>query len=142
VSSADAGIRITPDDVLKTRGLGGMLDDMTLEQSPHGGHLVAIAQYQGCNVCWGCCEPFDISGPERMVEVLPPIGDSAGHRTPVGLHAKCVDPKARKKFFDMRSNALQSVEDVGAALRLRRFVGRAVKPFAGAAAAAKKIIVG
>lgn len=137
MSGAGFGIRITPDDVLKTRGLGGKLDDLTLEISPHGGHLVAVAQYQGCNVCWGCCEPFDISGPERMVEVHPGNGP-----TPVGLHAKCVDPKARKKFFDMRNNALQSVDDVSSALRLRRLVGKVVKPFMGAAEAAKKIIVG
>lgn len=130
-------IRITPEDVLKTRGLGGKLDDLTLELSPYGGHLVAVAQYQGCNVCWGCCEPFTIDGPERMVEVRP-----GGGPTPVGLHAKCVDPNARKKYFDMRNNALQSVEDVSAALRLRRLVGRVVKPFMSTAEAAKKIIVG
>lgn len=64
------GISITPEDVEKTRGLSGKLDDLTLEVSPYGGHLVAVAQFEGCNVCWACCEPFAPEGPERMIEVV------------------------------------------------------------------------
>jgi hypothetical protein len=135
------GISITPEDVQKTRGLSGRLDDLTLEVSPHGGHLVAVAQYQGCNVCWACCEPFAPEGPERMIECRPTGGgpDTA----PVGLHAKCRDPKARKVFWDMGGDTrLQSVEEVGRGLRLRRLVSKVVKPLAEVAGAAKNLIVG
>jgi len=131
------GISVTPDDVLKARGLSGRLTDMTLEISPFGGHLVAVAQFEGCNVCWGCCEPFDFDGPNRMIEVKP-----GGGSTPVGLHAKCLDPKARKIFSDMASNRLQTVEEVSAALRVRRLVSRVAKPFDRVKQAAKKLLIG
>lgn len=138
MSAADPHIQVTPDEVLRTRGLSNRLTDMTMEISPHGGHLVCIAQLDGCNVCWACCEPFDPEVPgERLIEKRPD-----GGTVPVGIHRKCFSPKERKAFSDMGgSTRLQGVEEVSRGLRLRRLVAKSVKAIGAGVSEVGKIIL-
>ncbi len=136
------GISVTPDDVLKTRGLSNSLDDMDMIMSPHGGHLVCVAMKSGVHVCWACCEPFDPEvRAESLLEKLPegrPGRDAEGHQTgnvPVGVHRKCWNAKDRKVFVDMkdqpRPTALQSVLEVSRGLQLRKLVAKATRALVG-----------
>lgn len=135
-------IQVTPDDVLKTRGLSNSLDDMDMIMSPHGGHLVCVAMKSGCHVCWACCEPFDPEDPPlRLIEKLPegrPGIDAEGHatgRVPVGVHRKCWNSKDRKIFVDMKGQPnptrLQSIVEASRGLQLRKLVARATKAITG-----------
>lgn len=130
-------IKVTSDEELSARGLANRLDDMTMEISPYGGHLVCIAICDGCQVCWACCEPFG-DGPEALLEKRP-----GGSTVPVGIHRKCFNPKDRRPFSDMGGRReLQSVSEVSKGLRLRRTVAKVVKPFLQAAqSAASKIVL-
>jgi len=128
VSTADPGIQVTPDDVLKCRGISNHLDDMDLvyaqPPSPYAGRLVAVAMCDGVHVCWACGEPFDFdSSPERMIEKRVDGGE-----VPVGIHRKCFDPKNRKVFVDLKpTEPLPTVQQASDGLKLRRTVARAIK---------------
>ncbi|MGL4255614.1 MAG: hypothetical protein ACRCSL_04715 [Microbacterium sp.] len=110
-------IQITPEEVQKARGTNH-LDDMDMIQSPHGGHLVVVAQKRDSSgmllhVCWACGEPFE---PEHRalagVEKTPP-----GGTVPVLLHRKCNEER-------------RTIIDLGQAsrgLRLRRTLAQGMK---------------
>lgn len=128
MSAADPGIQVTPEEVLRCRGISNHLDDLDLvvaqPPSPYAGKLVAVAMCEGVHVCWACGEPFDFeTSALRMLEKL-----VDGGTVPVGIHRKCFDPKSRKVFVDMKtSDPLPSVADASKGLQLRRRVARAVK---------------
>lgn len=133
------GIKVTEEDDLKARGLANNATDLDMIISPRDGSLVPVAVHHGAHVCWGCFELFDESDPKlRMVEIRP---NNQG-TVRVGVHAKCVDPKNRKPFVDMKgSRELQSVEEVSKGIKLRRMVAKVVKPFVDAATATTSKII-
>lgn len=104
------------------------LDDMDMIISPNGGHLVPVAMKHGVHVCWACGEQFDESNRQlRLVE------KRVGGPVPIGVHAKCVDPKDRKPFFD-----------VAKGLQIRRELAKVAKASSSivqaAAEGAKKVV--
>lgn len=118
-------IQITPEEVQKARGTNH-LDEMDMIYSPHGGHIVVVAQKRDSSgmlqhVCWACGEPFE---PEHRalagVEKTPP-----GGTVPILLHRKCNEER-------------RTIIDLGQASRglaLRRAVAQGLK-------AAAKIVGG
>jgi hypothetical protein len=116
------------------------LDMVISPDGPNKGLLVCVIKHHGSHVCWGCMEifgaPFTPDGPHEVM-----VG---GGTVPVLLHRKCVDPKNRKIFSDMKGDKrrLQSVEEVTKGLRIRKSLASAAKPFVDAASrAVNKLII-
>lgn len=117
--------QFTPEDVVKARGTNALADMDTIT-SPHGGHLVVVAQSRDSSgmleyVCWACTEPFepenrDLAGVEKI---------SPGGTVPVLLHRRCAGPRK-----------IMSIGDVSKGLQIRRAVA---KGFQFASTLAKKL---
>lgn len=121
-------IQITPDEVLRCRGISNHLDDIDMVYAPGDGHIIVVAVSQGCHVCWGCGEPFNPNVP--ALTMLEKRVDNGA--VPVGIHYKCFDPKARKPFSDLGAHEpLPTVAEASRGLQLRKQVAKATKTILG-----------
>lgn len=78
-------------------------DSMTMDISPHGGHLVVVPEHEGVKVCWQCGKPFAYDGPFQMVEKYP-----KNSTVPCAVHARCAfGPE--KTFFAMSERTVMKV---------------------------------
>jgi len=101
--------------------------DMNLIESPRDGKLVAVAEQDGVGVCGYCLQPFseDKQSPKHAVEYTPQGASERGENwgTRLLLHAGCVNKAVR------RGGNL--VNDRVRGHQVRRFLTKALKPFAG-----------
>lgn len=111
-------------DEQKARG-ATHLDDMDLISSrkftgPWGPALVAVAMKFGVHVCWQCGEPF-VNGDHKLA----PEEQQLGY-TYILLHRGCIGAN--------RLTSVRSFTDIERGLQARRFMAKATKPIAAAAA--------
>lgn len=125
------------------RGLAAQITELDtvygVQGGPYQGLIVCVVKHHGCHVCWGCMEMFGAPfTPEGPHEVVPP-----GGTVPILLHRKCINPKNRKAFSDMKEpRRLQTAEEVTRGFRVRRALAMAVKPFLGVATdAVNKVLI-
>lgn len=121
-------IKITPEEVLKCRGISNHLDDIDMIYMGDDRHICVVAVSQGCHVCWACGEPFNPQVP--ALTLLEKRVDNGA--VPVGIHYKCFDPKARKPFSDLKPHEpLPTVAEASRGLQLRKQVAKATKTIFG-----------
>ena len=93
--------KILSDDEQRAKGAGSF-DDMDMIYSPHGGHIVVVAQKRDSggmlqHVCWACGELFE---PDRNPDLAGVEKVQPGGTVPILLHRRCSGKSNLKSFFE------------------------------------------
>lgn len=109
-------------------------DAMDMILSPHGGHLVVVAQQAGTTVCWQCGEPFDEN--DRRLRLVEKKNDRDA-TVPVGVHAKCFNPSTVFSIGDQLRRVAAGIREK---TKLAKVLNAADRLANIAAESAKKIV--